>query len=179
MLSNDSYPEIPSKMQVMFGSASRTLFVNWATLLIVAVAGGLLAGYLYDRGPGRQVPFDIVIKEWEEHNGYGIRLGPDEAPFVITEFMDFTCPYCRLLVPTLDSLLQANPTTVAVVFMHFPLTNPISMDLAVAAECAYEQGIFWPMYRTIYNRHDVRSSNYMRDLAGLVQMPDMDSSVRL
>jgi len=123
-----------------------------ANVVITVVALVMMAVFLHDRrsgGEGAQTP--SVVKDWEEHNRAGIRVGHADVPFVVTEFMDFTCPYCRMLSPVTDSLLNAFPQKVAVVFHHFPLPNrPLALESAIAAECAHEQGRFGEMYKNLF-----------------------------
>lgn len=101
--------------------------------------------------------------------------GSESAPLVITEFMDFTCPYCAGLAAVTDSLLQSFPDQFSVVFHHFPLTGrDLSMPSAVAAECAGEQGHFNDMYQTLFaNRDGIGSINwrYFGEEAGV---PDLE-----
>lgn len=154
----------------------RDLLEGVTTLLLVVVALTMLGFYLSDRSQIREAPSDVVVEGWEEYNKSGIRLGPEHAPIVITEFMDFTCPYCRQLAPVTDSLHRSFPNEVAVVFQHFPLrSRPFSMELAMAAECAFEQDHFWVMYRVIYSRPRIRSHDDVYELGRAAELPDMDA----
>lgn len=82
-------------------------------------------------------------------------LGSADAPVTIIEFSDFECPFCqRFHAETLPSLVEEyiNPGTVRLVFRDFPLTNihDKAVTAAIAAECADDQGKFWPMHDLIF-----------------------------
>jgi thiol-disulfide isomerase/thioredoxin len=121
----------------------RSLFETIATSLLVAIALIVLGLHLHDR---RVIWTDreaAVIEGWKEHNRSGIWLGREDAPIVITEFMDFTCPHCRALAPVTDSLYRSFPHEIAVVFQHFPLRNrPMALELAIAASVRWNKNVF-------------------------------------
>lgn len=95
------------------------------------------------------------IENWEDDTALGIRVGPAEAGMVVTEFMDFTCPFCAMVSPAVDSLLSRYPADVALVFQHFPLNGrSLSLPSAVAAECAERQGRLRPMYQLLFAQQD-------------------------
>lgn len=141
-----------------------------ATGLMVAVAVSMLGFQVYDRAAER--PVELKIEDWEEHNASGIRRGPLDARLVVTEFMDFTCPFCREVATVTDSLRRAFPNDVAIVFQHFPLKGrPQAMELAIAAECALEQGAFWSMYETIFQLRATNDAMDIESLAGVAKVP--------
>lgn len=151
----------------------RAIMETGASIVMVAVAIIMLGFYVVDRRENRMGRPGILVEGWEEYNESGIRLGPEDAPIVITEFMDFTCPYCRSVAPVTDSLQRMFPEDVALVFQHFPLSGrPYSMDLAIAAECAGEQGRFWSMARAIFASPEVRARADVHELGSSVGVPD-------
>lgn len=113
-------------------SKPRTVMETAATLLVTAAAlvvasvyvHGQLAGGSGSRG---EVVEGSEIENWQEDTALGIRVGPADARMVVTEFMDFTCPFCAMVVPAVDSLLSHYPTDAALVFQHFPLGRPLSL----------------------------------------------------
>lgn len=78
-----------------------------------------------------------------------------DAKVVVIEFSDFQCPFCRKHTletqPTLDEKF-VDTGDVMWVFKHFPLTiHPQAPAAGAAAECAAEQGKFWPMHDRLFN----------------------------
>jgi protein-disulfide isomerase len=64
-------------------------------------------------------PFDPVKKILEKGVS-GPARGPKDAPVMIVEFGDLQCPACKAAQPTIESLVEAEPTA-RFVFQNFPL----------------------------------------------------------
>ncbi len=76
--------------------------------------------------------------------------GPENAPVQLVAFVDYASPYCRRMEPVLQELLARYPDAVRLEVRHSPL--PVHRDArgaAVAAECALEQGLFWPFHEAL------------------------------
>lgn len=129
-----------------------------STIVITVVALVVGTAYLSDRGTSVSVhDFESQprIADWEESNSAGVRLGASDVPFVLTEFVDFQCPFCSQLAPRLEGLLAEYPEDLAVVFQHFPLgMHQQATPAAIAVECAGRQGRFWEMYRVLFASQD-------------------------
>jgi protein-disulfide isomerase len=69
-------------------------------------------------------------------------LGSDDAPVTIVEYSDYQCPYCRQQEAALHQVLTKYDGQVRLIYRDFPM-HPHSMDAAMAARCADEQGQFW------------------------------------
>jgi protein-disulfide isomerase len=80
--------------------------------------------------------------------------GPENAPVTIVEFSDFHCPFCRRVQPTLEQLLAKYPGKIRLVYKDLPLDalHPQARVAAEAAQCAHEQGKFWPYHDKLYER---------------------------
>jgi protein-disulfide isomerase len=77
--------------------------------------------------------------------------GPADAPIVIVEFSDFQCPFCQRANPTVDQVLKTYGDKIRFVYRHYPLPNhPDARPAAEAAECADEQGRFWPYHDQLF-----------------------------
>lgn len=79
-------------------------------------------------------------------------LGNPDAPITFVEYADFQCPACAPFANYLDSLLDAFPTSIRVVFRHLPLASihDKAYISSMAAEAAGAQGKFWEMYHLLY-----------------------------
>jgi protein-disulfide isomerase len=83
----------------------------------------------------------------------GVSQGAADAPIVLEEYADFQCPACRLFaVQTLRQIEERYVATdsVRVEFHHFAFIGEESIRAGEAAECAGEQGAFWPYYDTLF-----------------------------
>ncbi len=82
--------------------------------------------------------------------------GVPNAPVVIVEFFDYSCPHCKLALPMLEDAVAEFPSDVVVYYMNFPLGggHPHSMALAQAAVAAQKQGRFREMHKKLFAAQD-------------------------
>ena len=86
--------------------------------------------------------------------GAAFRGRPD-APVTVVEFSDFQCPFCsRHVTQTIPELDKEYIQTgkVKYVYRNYPIESihPMAFKAAEAAECANEQGKFWPMHDRLF-----------------------------
>jgi protein-disulfide isomerase len=95
--------------------------------------------------------------EREDIFGYMLRDGPvlgqAAAPITMIELSDFQCSFCRKFwretLPVLDkSYIKTGK--VKFVYHHFAVLGKFSTAAAQAAECAAEQGAFWPYHDKLF-----------------------------
>ncbi len=93
--------------------------------------------------------------------------GDPGAPAVIVEFSDFHCPYCKVVAPTLEKLMEKYPGAIYRVWRHFPLPmHAGAMKTHEASECAAEQGKFWEYHNAIFqNQTSLRQEGILNQLA--------------
>jgi len=65
--------------------------------------------------------------------------GASKPDVVIVEYFDYNCPYCKKIVPTLQTLLAQDPK-IAVLYKDWPILGPVSVYAASAALAAGYQG---------------------------------------
>ncbi len=106
--------------------------------------------------------------------GFGPPLGDPSAKVAIVEFSDFTCPYCRLVRPTLEAFVKARPGRVKLFYKPYPIeSHPGALDAAQAGEWARDKGLFWPMHDAIFGDPSARSPDALAELArGVGGEPD-------
>jgi protein-disulfide isomerase len=77
--------------------------------------------------------------------------GPADAPITVLHYLDYQCPVCKRVGPTIDELIAAYPKEVRVVFKMRPLSShPQGMISAEAALAAHAQGKFFQMHEKLY-----------------------------
>lgn len=82
-------------------------------------------------------------------------LGAEDAVITMIEFGDFRCGYCkRFQDETIASLMEQFDGRVRLVFRDYPLLGQSSLDAALAAECADDQGKFWEFHDMLYTAPD-------------------------
>lgn len=138
-------------------------------LVALAVVGGAL---LYMAGKGKSASVGAVSDAPPANDGFkGYTLGSDSAPVEVVEYVDYECPICSLFAtvqfPTIREQLIATGK-VRWRIRDFPLRipqHPNARYAALAAECAGEQGKFWPMADSLFNHHNWAQTG--QDVSGL------------
>lgn len=159
----------------------RANFETACTGILVLLAVGLSGNYVFDRALARTgdsiEQYGVEPQQvdgWQQENARGVWMGPADAPVVVTEFMDFQCPYCARLVYRMDTLHTEHPGRIATVFHHFPLSNhPFAVPAAIAGECAYQQGRFAELHRLIFEKQDSLGVKTWDSYAKEAQVPDL------
>jgi protein-disulfide isomerase len=99
--------------------------------------------------------------------------GPSTAPVVVDMFMDFQCPYCSRIQPTLEELEKAFPGKLRVVYRSRPLPfHPRARAAAEAALEAFRQGgnaAFWKMYDRLFQ---------VQSIYGAFELPELEQYAR-
>ncbi len=74
-------------------------------------------------------------------------IGPEDAPITIVQFAEFQCPYCGRAKDVIDQLMEKYEGKIKMVYRDFPLSfHDRAIPAAIAANCAGEQGQYWPMF---------------------------------
>ncbi len=98
-------------------------------------------------------------------------LGPSNAPVKIVEFADFQCPFCGRVEPTVNQILKTYGNKVELTYVNFPLPiHPYAFQAAQAAECAEQQGKFWPYHNALFanqSKLDVKDLKALATKVGL------------
>lgn len=83
-------------------------------------------------------------------------IGNAKAAVTIISFEDFQCPYCAEAYPIMQQVLQKYPNDVLFVYRDFPNISghPQALPAALAANCANEQGKFWPYHHLIFTEQN-------------------------
>lgn len=81
--------------------------------------------------------------------------GSPTAKVTVVEFADYGCEHCRLAQPVLRSILSEYPKDVVLYFKQFPLGGHVSsLNAAMAATAAQNQGKFWPFSDKVWENWD-------------------------
>lgn len=99
-------------------------------------------------------------------------VGPENAPITIVEWADFECPFCMMVSPLLDTLIERFPGQVRLVFKVYPLAGHKNGEIAArAAVAALNQGKFWEMHHKLFEN---QGKNDKRGLEGLARDLELD-----
>lgn len=91
--------------------------------------------------------------------------GNPQGRITVVEFYDVRCPYCRRMLPTMASLLRANPD-VRLVYKDLPVLGPASVLGARALLAAQKQNAYMPMHDAIMTGPPEVTEDSLRALAG-------------
>ena len=153
----------------------------YGLLLPVVFVLGIVAGYLlWGRTPPATATADspailatptVQVRRYEVPVDDDPFLGPEDAAITIIEFGDYQCPLCKKWHDeVLDKLLANYPGQVRFVYRDFPLISihPGAAPSAEAADCAGEQGSYWPFYQALFSmKYDLTTEAYKQYAAEL------------
>jgi len=118
---------------------------------ITFVVGALIAVSFY--APAIGASKRLSIEETLAALGKEPALGSMNAPVTIVEFADFQCSFCRKFwADTLPKLKESylKQGQVRIVYRHFAILGKFSVQSAMAADCAGEQGKFWEYHDELF-----------------------------
>jgi protein-disulfide isomerase len=150
------------KLKAEYGKGASPWYKKWWGISIILIFGLFLilataAGFyvwsqiqVYNSGAS-QTEQTNTTKAIEKtiNPGTGYFLGTDNAILTIVEFSDFACPYCEQAYPIVKKIAARYPGQVKIIFRNLPL-HENSVDLAMGAYCAGEQGKFWDMHDQLF-----------------------------
>ena len=95
--------------------------------------------------------------------------GDQRAPVTLLEYSDYTCGYCEKFFEETWPLLFSDyiqTGKVRLIYRDFPraVSGP-SVDTAMAARCAGEQGQYWSMHDQLFRSHRKFSSDQLQKQA--------------
>lgn len=91
--------------------------------------------------------------------------GADNATVSVVEFGDFNCKYTLKEYPIFRSLMERYKSRVKFYWRNSPMVEQSSVDLAVAAVCAYKQGKFWPLHDKFFQMFGKMDTSNLNPLA--------------
>jgi len=93
-------------------------------------------------------------------------IGPKNAPVAVFAFLDFQCPYCARIFPTLEQLLEKYPKDVKLVIKHFPLRmHKFAEQASVAALAAEQQDKYHEMTKILFANFNKLNDQTIRQYA--------------
>jgi len=102
--------------------------------------------------------------------------GAANPKITIVEFTDFACPFCQQSAAVIRKLVDKHQEDVRLVVRDYPIHEG-SIDMAVFARCAGEQGQYFKAYDYLFaNQEELKASADLDgDLLSLAQYIGLDS----
>ncbi len=120
--------------------------MRWRVVLAVTAAAGLAFAGVMMAAQGVAIAQSFTSESERA-------LGSPDAPVKIIEFSDFQCSFCRKFwaetLPRLKETYIKNGH-LRFLYAHFAILGKPSVMAAQAAECAREQGKFWPYHDKLF-----------------------------
>ncbi len=111
-------------------------------------------------------PVNVISKaEQEKIIGNGYWIGSSNPKITIVEFGDFACLMCKNSFSKIRELGIKYKNDVKIVFRDFPVISENSMNLAISARCAGEQGFFWVMHDKLFINQGKSSIIEIKEMA--------------
>ncbi|WP_313046036.1 DsbA family protein, partial [Brevundimonas sp.] len=73
-------------------------------------------------------------------------IGAENADIIIIGFMDYNCPYCKMMIPELEGLMKADPK-VRILYKEWPIFGAVSDNVARLAMAANYQGKYHEVHK--------------------------------
>ena len=90
--------------------------------------------------------------------------GSTKPKITIVEFSDFSCPLSKNSFSKIREIGLKYKDNVKIIFRDYPLFEN-SIDLAMSARCAGEQGLFWLMHDKLFANQGVSTAEEIYELA--------------
>lgn len=94
-------------------------------------------------------------------------LGAAKPKITIVEFADFACPYCQKSFSKIREIGLKYGKDVKIIFRNYPM-HENSPELAMAARCAGEQGLFWLMHDKLFLNQDAVENQGLAEFANQI-----------
>ncbi len=131
-------------------------------LTILVIIGGL--SLTSGKSNSNSTQNDIKIDPAFLTSSTSPRQGPENSKVQIVEFADFACPACGMLAPNLKAALADYKDSVSYSMRIIPIHNKTSLDSAVAAFAAGEQGKFFEMGDILFAKQSEWVAKHTPDL---------------
>ncbi|MEA3463499.1 MAG: thioredoxin domain-containing protein [Patescibacteria group bacterium] len=94
-------------------------------------------------------------------------IGAAKPKITIVEFVDFSCPLCKNSFVKIREISLKYKKDVKIIFRDYPAYEH-SLDLAMAARCAGEQGLFWLMHDKLFQNQGISEEKQFSALANQI-----------
>jgi protein-disulfide isomerase len=167
----------PAKKSAV-NSSNIGLWLIGASVVLVALVVGVI---VFNENSAKSAPVaqPNVPAAWIDRTV----VGSPDAKVVVQLWEDFLCPTCQTFATTIKPVLMqeyAETGKVRFEYHHFPLSQhePGATMSALAAECAADQGMFWPYHDRIFQMAKVDQQGAVQydDLVGYAGAMGMDST---
>ncbi|MFA5131487.1 MAG: DsbA family protein [Patescibacteria group bacterium] len=179
-----------AEMKARHQKKLRPWYLKWWGVIILVIIGlflvALVSGsvYIYKEVKNIKNGTDLNYLK-DQHQAYvdlingpgGYTIGTSSPKISVVEFSDFGCPYCKESAPEIRQLLEDYKDSVQLTIRDYPI-HDTSIDLAIAARCAGEQGKYWDAYDSLFLNQDnlTATSTITADLLSWADFLQLDTA---
>jgi protein-disulfide isomerase len=151
----------------------------YIALAVIAIGGAAFIVSRIVSHPAISIPANVVVTASDTSGFHGYELGRPSAPIEITEYADFQCPHCadfdQVQFPDVKARL-IDTGKARLRFRDFPIEGDQSRVAAHAAACANDQGKFWEVKGSLFQRQAdwAFHSNPMSTIRDIVRQAGVD-----
>lgn len=116
---------------------------------------------------------DIALKPYTEESRKLIEsdssywIGSANPKITIVEFADFACPHCESAYGKIREIGLKYKNDVKIIYRNFAVADN-SQAMAMAGQCAGEQGLFWLMHDKLFQNQNVSDTAGLTALANQI-----------
>jgi len=148
------------------------IFITLILILVIAFAFAIANEIKkYKSSTPEQKLFNNIVytqqrqKEVEGENNPW--FGSTDPKVTIVEFVDYSCSMCKNSYSTIREISLIYQNNVKIIIRDFPGYEQ-SLNLAMAAHCAKEQGLFWQMHDKLFQNQGVNQREQLIELANQI-----------
>ncbi len=153
------------------------LWIIITVLLIVLIAFGFLINDSIknlEQGNFSGASLAQSLKTQKKYKAEGINnywIGSENPKVTIVEFADFQCPNCINAYQKVREISVKYKDDVKIIFRDFPVYEG-SINMAMAARCAGQQGKFWTMHDKLFQAQPDSDINSLKNIAQTIGIND-------
>ena len=151
------------------------LFIITTLILILMIASGFYIADEVKRIKNSAINQTLFAPSPYQGDGWGEVIegennywtGAANPKITIVEFADFSCGYCKNSFTKIREISLKYKKDVKIIFRDYPAYEH-SLDLAMAARCAGEQGLFWLMHDKLFQNQGISEQEQLSALANQI-----------
>jgi protein-disulfide isomerase len=123
----------------------KSLWLGGAFILLLAlfIAWGVVSTRTPEPIAVSEIPLDVAEDDWV--------IGNENAAVTLVEYLDFECPSCAAYHPIIKEFEKEFGDDLRIVTRYYPLpSHKNSIEAALVAEAAGQQGKFWEMQEILF-----------------------------
>ncbi len=146
--------------------------IGTVLIVVAALCAVSFRGFQYYDAYRKSQP--QFVEDWEQYSLAGVRVGKDDAPVTVVEFLSFECSVCARAADYMLDLPNRFGDSVQVVLRNY-VWSEVAENAALAWLCAAEQGRGPAMYHELFWNRDQLGQKSWTDFGAQAGVDDLDA----